>query len=88
MQFSTIFTVLAAAMTATALPNVARSGGDETAVCSSTHNNNVCCDGLLNCVLNVVAENCSNDAYCCKSDAVQVSSLLNQPLTTWQHTMY
>ncbi|KAJ4306809.1 hypothetical protein N0V88_000177 [Collariella sp. IMI 366227] len=76
MQFSTIFTVLAAAMTASAFPKMVmpRGGGgsNEVNVCSSTHNTAVCCNGVLDCVVNVIASNCDQSAYCCESgDAVQ-----------------
>ncbi|KAL2132389.1 hypothetical protein VTI74DRAFT_3866 [Chaetomium olivicolor] len=79
MQFSTIFTVLAAAMTASAIPHAnlaVRGGGNEVNVCS-TKSTQVCCNGVLQCLITAVGANCQADAYCCESgDAVQ-GGLLN-----------
>lgn len=76
MQFSTVFTILAAAMTASALPSshlLARGDDGDSTTCSS-QSTAVCCDGLAaNCAVTVLAKNCDNSAYCCESNAVQVS---------------
>lgn len=80
MQFTSIFTLLAVAMTAAALPSgdmvAARGGGGgETNICSS-QTANVCCNGLaLNCVLTgVLGQTCQGSSYCCANTTPQVSS--------------
>ncbi|KAK3943600.1 hypothetical protein QBC46DRAFT_351473 [Diplogelasinospora grovesii] len=77
MQFSTIFTVLAVAMTATATPVenlVARNGGGGSTSTPSCSNNQkaVCCNsllGVLGCAVNILGGSCSGTAYCCSTDA-------------------
>jgi hypothetical protein len=87
MQFTTVFTILAAAMTAAAMPSsrlLARNGDDgDTNVCSS-ESTAVCCNGIASCLLNVAAKNCDNSAYCCEAgnDVVQVST---NSLSSYQH---
>ncbi|AEO71287.1 uncharacterized protein THITE_2123482 [Thermothielavioides terrestris NRRL 8126] len=74
MQFTSIFTVLAVAMTAAALPSagtVAPRVADNNYYSSETAN--TCCTGVANCVLQLVGETCSGSAYCCETDAPQVS---------------
>lgn len=78
MQFSTIFTVLAVAMTASAAALPGNGGGGDTSVVScSSIQQNTCCqktDGLLSvlditCSVNVIGGNCNGQAYCCESDS-------------------
>lgn len=78
MQYSTIFTVLAAAMTAAAMPSApvdARTA--DTFICPAT-SSQVCCNGVADCLVNVLAKNCENQAYCCESSPVQVSTPSNR----------
>jgi hypothetical protein len=88
MQFTTVFTILAAAMTAAAIPSsrlLARNGDSsgDTNVCSS-ESTAVCCNGIASCLVNVAAKNCDNSAYCCEAgnDVVQVST---NNLSSYQH---
>ncbi|KAK4033921.1 hypothetical protein C8A01DRAFT_39617 [Parachaetomium inaequale] len=73
MQFTSLFTILAVAMTASALPSdvVPRGGGGPSITSCSTQSANVCCNGIASCLLNVAAKDCSADSYCCESSAVQ-----------------
>jgi hypothetical protein len=72
MQFTSVFTLLAVAMTASALPSeVAR--GNNIASCNAA-SQNVCCNGLLNCVVQVAGKTCNTEAYCCETTAPQVSA--------------
>ncbi|KAK4118207.1 hypothetical protein N657DRAFT_685404 [Parathielavia appendiculata] len=77
MQYSSIFTILALAMTAIAAPSekVVRAGGGDTTIgsCNSS-NSNVCCTsgllGVLNCIA-VLGKNCEGSAYCCSDKTIQ-----------------
>jgi hypothetical protein len=72
MQFTSLFTILAVAMTASALPSeVAPRFGDITS-CSS-QSANVCCDGLASCLITALGKNCEGSSYCCETGAQQVS---------------
>ncbi|KAB5566637.1 hypothetical protein GE09DRAFT_1284396 [Coniochaeta sp. 2T2.1] len=66
MKATTVFaTILPMALVATAAPTLEeRTGGS----CKS-NTKQVCCDGLLNCVVQVLGDTCSSGAYCCKTDA-------------------
>lgn len=71
MKFTFVASVLAMAAAAIAAPAEiealeARTGGGKTC---STNNKQVCCNGLLNCVVQVLGQNCDSSAYCCKTDA-------------------
>ncbi|KAJ3546283.1 hypothetical protein NM208_g1633 [Fusarium decemcellulare] len=44
-------------------------GGGSTNTCSSTGQKQVCCNGILACVVQVLGTQCSSDAYCCKTEA-------------------
>ncbi|KAH6640639.1 hypothetical protein F5144DRAFT_590072 [Chaetomium tenue] len=70
MQFTSLFTILAVAMTASALPSevAPRLGGITS--CSS-QSANVCCNGLASCLVTVVGKNCDGSSYCCETNAVQ-----------------
>ncbi|KAF9920041.1 hypothetical protein FBU30_010221, partial [Linnemannia zychae] len=37
--------------------------------CNASGKKQVCCDALLNCVVQALGSNCSTQAYCCKTDA-------------------
>ncbi|KAK4235376.1 hypothetical protein C8A03DRAFT_17878 [Achaetomium macrosporum] len=73
MQFTSIFSILAVAMTAAALPSagVAPRTGDVGSCNSQT--SNVCCDGVLGCVVTVLGKNCEGSSYCCETTAAQGS---------------
>jgi hypothetical protein len=70
MQYSSIFTILALAMAAAAAPSekAVRTGGGN---CNS-QTANTCCDGLLNCVVQIAGHNCDGTAWCCDTTAPQV----------------
>jgi hypothetical protein len=83
MQFSNLFTILALAMTATALPaaeeadNILapRTGGGANQ-CSATNSGNrktVCCNGFLNCVVAINTCNSDQSVWCCKNAGTPVS---------------
>ncbi|KAJ4253471.1 hypothetical protein NW762_010629 [Fusarium torreyae] len=72
MKFTTIASVLALAATAVAAPadveaRTGGGGGGSTTTCSA-NNKQVCCNGL-SCLVQVLGNTCSGDAYCCKTDA-------------------
>jgi hypothetical protein len=71
MQFTSLFTILAVAMTASALPSevAPRLGGITS--CSS-QSANVCCNGLAaDCLVTLLGKNCDGSSYCCETNAVQ-----------------
>lgn len=84
MQFSNVFTVLALAMTAAALPAVenvdvvARTNSNPNPPSTCNNNQkNVCCNsvlGILGCAVNVLGGSCTGSSYCCTTDAPVVSS--------------
>ncbi|RGP80773.1 hydrophobin 3 precursor [Fusarium longipes] len=68
MQFS-IVTILAMATAAIAAPaeNIeARTNNNP--ICSA-QNNQVCCNGLLSCAVQVLGSNCNGNSYCCETKA-------------------
>ena len=73
MQFFTIFTVLAAAMTAAAAPG----GGSPTVTSCTNVQQNTCCTeglaGVLTCLVSALGGPCSGQAYCCETNNAQVS---------------
>ncbi|KAK3305926.1 uncharacterized protein B0T15DRAFT_502952 [Chaetomium strumarium] len=79
MQFSNLFTVLALAMTATALPaaeNVdvlaERTDTPPPAKCNSSSTNVCCQGGILGnilCAVSILGGSCTGQAYCCQTDA-------------------
>jgi len=84
MQFSNIFTVLALAMTAAALPaaeNVdllARTNPipNPPSTCNNNQQN-VCCNsllGILGCAVNILGGPCTGSSYCCNTNAPVVCS--------------
>ncbi|KAF4966700.1 hypothetical protein FSARC_5644 [Fusarium sarcochroum] len=81
MQFTTIASILAMASAAIAAPadiEARTNPGDNTNVCS-TNNQQVCCNGLLNCVVQVLGKTCDGSAYCCKTGA-PTGALINVAL--------
>ncbi|KAH7179075.1 uncharacterized protein B0J16DRAFT_166450 [Fusarium flagelliforme] len=83
MQFSTLASVLTMAVAAIAAPAdiEARTGGGNNGnnpVCTA-QNNQVCCNGILSCAVQVLGSNCNGDSYCCKSDA-PVGAIINVAL--------
>lgn len=80
MQFTKIASVLAMAAAAIAAPAPGNyeveprtGGGNNQPVCSA-QSQQVCCTGLLNCVVQVLGSSCETKSYCCKTDAPVVSS--------------
>ncbi len=80
MQFTTLVTVLAAAMTASASPALrARNdgGSGSSGGSCSTNEQPVCCDGVLGilaCAVSVIGGTCNGNSYCCSTAAPVVSS--------------
>ncbi|KAJ5215266.1 uncharacterized protein N7498_001673 [Penicillium cinerascens] len=66
-----VISLVPAAMCNTANPT---SGGD-----CNNGGSQVCCSGVLNCLVQSVGDACSNQAYCCQTDA-PVGTLLNVAL--------
>lgn len=78
MKFSVAATTLALAATALAAPSLETRTDPKppTPPPSSTCSNDskqVCCDGLLNCLVQVLGGPCDNEVFCCKTDAPAVS---------------
>jgi len=83
MQFNTVFTLLAIAMTAAAAPTqegaeiVARTGS-----CTATQTDIFCCNGLgigildLFCTTIIGTGSCSTNTYCCNANQVQAGPAL------------
>ncbi|KAH6851058.1 hypothetical protein B0I37DRAFT_429511 [Chaetomium sp. MPI-CAGE-AT-0009] len=70
MQFTSLFTILAVAMTASALPaEVAPRLGGITSC--SAQSANVCCNGLASCLVTALGKNCDGSSYCCETTAPQ-----------------
>ncbi|KAK1762505.1 hypothetical protein QBC33DRAFT_574123 [Phialemonium atrogriseum] len=44
------------------------SGGGKGS-CNADVEKQVCCNGLLSCVVQAVSSGCTNQAYCCKTDS-------------------
>ncbi|KAG9498385.1 hypothetical protein J7337_009190 [Fusarium musae] len=78
MQFTKIASVLAMAAAAIAAPAPGnyevepRTGGSNNGnnqpVCS-TQSQQVCCNGILSCTVQVLGATCNNQAYCCNTQA-------------------
>ncbi|KAI6767702.1 hypothetical protein HG530_005711 [Fusarium avenaceum] len=70
MQFSTIASILAMATVAIAAPapaDIEARTGSNNPVCS-VQSQQVCCNGLLACVVQVLG-NCGGNSYCCETNA-------------------
>ncbi|KAF4470745.1 hydrophobin 3 precursor [Fusarium albosuccineum] len=82
MKFTIVASALAMAATAIAAPAEVEArtggggGGSGGGSCSSTHNKQVCCNGLLSCAVQVIGSNCNSNAYCCSTGA-PVGALVN-----------
>ncbi|KXX74879.1 hypothetical protein MMYC01_202394 [Madurella mycetomatis] len=75
MQFTTIVSILAVAMTAAAAPS---GGGGNTVNSCSNQQTQYCCNGLLSCVsVDIIAmllgqnANCQGQSYCCENNGNQ-----------------
>jgi hypothetical protein len=73
MQYTSIFTILALAMTAAAAPSEKLPRVQSNIASCNSATQNVCCNGVANCILTVAGKNCEGSAYCCDTDGVQVS---------------
>ncbi|KAI1395484.1 hydrophobin 3 precursor [Hypoxylon fuscum] len=69
MQFKAITTLFTLAAVATAVPTEiqARTGGDGGNSCNNSQQAQVCCNGLLNCLVQVIGSQCTGQAYCCST---------------------
>ena len=83
MQFTSLFTILAVAMTASALPSEVAARANQIASCNSVAQN-TCCNGLLDCLITVVGETCKGEAYCCDTSGKTVVSTPGRPSSTSQ----
>ncbi|KAK3293139.1 uncharacterized protein B0H64DRAFT_444428 [Chaetomium fimeti] len=78
MQFPYLFTALALAMTASALPTgenvdtlAPRTYGTPAASCTNNQQS-VCCNGplgALSCAVTVLGSTCGGQSYCCETNA-------------------
>ncbi|KAJ6442347.1 NADH-ubiquinone oxidoreductase [Purpureocillium lavendulum] len=86
MKYTAAISVLALAATAVAAPAdlEARTGGNTPPPPSNCNNNGkqVCCSGLLTCLVQVLGSPCNNGAYCCQTEAPVVSTLSESPSWT------
>lgn len=80
MKFTTVASVLAMAATAIAAPAdvEARGGGHGSGGSCSADTQQVCCNGILSCAVQVLGKNCDGSAYCCQTGAPVVSFLLKR----------
>ncbi|EEU43478.1 uncharacterized protein NECHADRAFT_82801 [Fusarium vanettenii 77-13-4] len=65
MKFTIVASALAMAVSACATG----TGGGSTGGSCNANTKQVCCNGLLNCAVQVLGKNCDGSAYCCKTDA-------------------
>ncbi|RYP42610.1 hypothetical protein DL767_000134 [Monosporascus sp. MG133] len=65
MKFTTLTALVTLAVAATAAPTEVEV---RTESCTNKQKS-VCCNGILNCVVQVIAPSCSGSAYCCETDA-------------------
>ncbi|KJZ73893.1 hypothetical protein HIM_06786 [Hirsutella minnesotensis 3608] len=42
-------------------------GGGRGGSCNASGERQVCCNGLLSCVVQLLGSNCNNEAYCCET---------------------
>ncbi|KAK4120604.1 hypothetical protein N657DRAFT_648762 [Parathielavia appendiculata] len=81
MQFSNIFTVLALAMTATALPAADVAARTDSGSCNNNQKA-ICCNGgliggiLCSVQILAIGDICSGETFCCSNDVKQ-GGLLN-----------
>ncbi|UNI22279.1 hypothetical protein JDV02_008181 [Purpureocillium takamizusanense] len=80
MKYTAALSALALAATAMAAPAEldARTNSNPPSNCNN-NGKQVCCSGLLNCLVQAIGSPCQNDAYCCKTDA-PVGALINVAL--------
>ena len=80
MQFTTLVSALAMALMVSAAPAdiEARTSGDNS-ICKAAGDKQVCCNGILDCVVQALGSACTTKSYCCKSagNKAVVSTLQN-----------
>ncbi|KAJ4309163.1 hypothetical protein N0V84_011669 [Fusarium piperis] len=79
MKFTTVASVLAMAATAIATPTEVEARGGGSAGPCNANAQQVCCNGLLQCAVQVLGKNCDGSAYCCET-AAPVGTLINTAL--------
>ncbi|ORY63345.1 uncharacterized protein BCR38DRAFT_524923 [Pseudomassariella vexata] len=77
MQFSTITTVLAFTAAAFAAPAVEAEGLEVRTGTPAASNKQLCCNGILTCVVQILGDVCTTKKYNCKTSAPAGSTLLN-----------
>ncbi|RSM18259.1 hypothetical protein CDV31_002985 [Fusarium ambrosium] len=75
MKFTIVASALAMAVSACA---TGTGGGSSGGSCNA-NTKQVCCNGLANCLVQVVGKNCDGSAYCCNTEA-PVGALVNVAL--------
>jgi len=67
---SFVASILSLAVAATAAPTVEVHNTGSTCLANTKQ---VCCNGLLNCVVQALSSTCTGDVYCCNTDAPEAS---------------
>lgn len=89
MQLSIILSATMAILAAAAPQGVARghggggggdSGGGSTSTCNANAENQVCCNGILSCLVQVIGAGCETEAFCCETDAPIVRETEGSPV--------
>ncbi|GJN79811.1 hypothetical protein VFPFJ_10081 [Purpureocillium lilacinum] len=78
MKYTAALLALVATVAAAPAEVESRNGGGG-GDCNNNGGTQVCCNGVLDCLVQVVGDSCSNQAYCCQTDA-PAGTLLNVAL--------
>ncbi|RSL59907.1 hypothetical protein CEP54_007048 [Fusarium duplospermum] len=79
MKFTTAASILAMAATAIAAPTEVEARGGGSAASCNANAQQVCCNGILSCAVQILGKNCDGSAYCCET-AAPVGTLINVAL--------
>ncbi|RSL41879.1 hypothetical protein CEP53_012501 [Fusarium sp. AF-6] len=79
MKFTIVASILAMAATAIAAPTEVEARGGGSAGSCNANAQQVCCNGILSCAVQVLGKNCDGSAYCCET-AAPVGTLINVAL--------
>lgn len=78
MKYTAALLALVATVAAAPAEVESRNGGGG-GDCNNNGGTQVCCNGVLDCLVQVVGDSCSNQAYCCQTDAPAVSLHVAMP---------
>lgn len=79
MKYTAALLALVATVAAAPAEVESRNGGGGGGDCNNNGGTQVCCNGVLDCLVQVVGDSCSNQAYCCQTDAPAVSLHVAMP---------